>query len=101
MVPSAGSKCGMPRYECYKIMANVEFSKHKQWYSDHVSYPANYLQFVLRNNCNGDETIEETEIKDDETPEDLKMKDNDVIEVHFAVPVDDKNRKIFLSKQRR
>ena len=70
---------------------NTHFSKFKQLYSDHVNYPANYLTMSF----NG------KEIKDDETPEDLKMKDNDVIEVHFAVPVDDKNRKIFLSKQRR
>ena len=85
------SKIENQRHERLEFRVNTHFSKFKQWYSDHVNYPDNYL--TLRFNGK--------EIKDEETPEDLKMKDNDVIEVHFAVPIDEKNRKIFLHKQRR
>ena len=85
------SKNEKPPHKRLEFRVNTHFSEFKQWYSDHVNYPDNNLTMRF----NG------KEIKDDETPEDLEMKDNDVIEVHFAVPLDEQNRKIFLNKQRR
>ena len=84
-------KIDNPRHERLEFMVKTHFLKFKQWYSEHVNYPANYLTIWF----NG------KEIKDDETPVDLNMEDNDIIDVHFAVPKDEKTRKLYLIKQKR
>ena len=76
----------------FGMKANTEFSEFRHWYSKQVSYPARFL-ILKKDSWN--------EIKDDETPDDLKLKDNDVIEVIFAVPKDEKHRKMFINKQKR
>ena len=92
MIPMAASK-SKERYTLrFGMKANTEFSEFRQWYSNQVSYPADYL-ILRKDNWN--------EIKDNETPNDLKLKDNDVIEVIFAVPETEKHRNMFLNKQKR